>query len=137
MAFIAGPYTATYAPGTGGSGVGSPASIGKTREGFTERLDFHHQPIMTDDGGEAQVDGVQLGRDTLVTLDYVEYDLIKAAIHAAEPEGKVYDNVGKLLTSLAGPLVLTPVAGTTAATSGGTHTFHKAIVENASVKPTR
>jgi hypothetical protein len=131
--FIAGPYTATYAPAGSTSGGSVGTDIGRTREGFTESIEYHHQPIQTDAGGESQVDGVQLGVDHLVRLDYVDYDLVKAAIHAVEPEGKVYDNVGKLLTSLAGPLVLTPVAGTTAAASGGTHTFHKAIIENAEI----
>jgi hypothetical protein len=118
MSFIAGPYTAQY---NGGD------NIGRTENGFRIRVTVHEEPIRTDDGGDSIIDGVNRGADTIVELDYVEYEKIKAAMFASGPvaEGAPLTNVGKLCTSLAKALVLTPVAGTTAT---GTYTFHKALV---------
>lgn len=130
--FVAGSFTATYAPGNYGSGGGSAADIGHTREGFTERREVHKQPIKTDQGGESEVDAVHMGQDILVTLDWVEYGKIRAALEAAEPAGKAFDCVGKLASKLAGPLVLTPRPGTTAAALAnhtGARTYHLAVIE--------
>jgi hypothetical protein len=128
MSYIAGHYTGTYkAP------AGSALTIGTTREGFRLRETHHSQQILTDDGGEAPVDGVQQGTEVLLSLDYVEYDSIRAVLYAANVRGQPKANVGKLLSALAGQLVLTPAAGTPAETldvSGNSWVFYKAIIDS-------
>lgn len=122
MSFIAGHYAATW----------NGTSIGTTREGFHLKETLHDEHILTDDGGDAPVDGVQRGTECMITLDYVEYDSIKPALYAQTgTPGDVMTNVGKLLTTLAKSLVLTAKAGTSAATVVGaiaTLTATKAIV---------
>lgn len=119
MTFVAGAYTATW----------NAASIGATENGFTVENENHIQPITIDEFGDSIVDGVNQGTSVTVRLDFVEYTLIKVAMTASHVIGAPKTNVGKTMVSLAQPLVLTPVAGTPAATDGGTWTFHKCVVE--------
>lgn len=126
MSFIAGAFTATW-DGT---------SIGATREGFRIRETFHDQKIMDDAFGEAPANALQQGVEVFVTLDYIEYDLIKPAIIAAMgTQGSMKAKVGFLMSGLAKVLVLTPTAGTPAAVTASpwtaevSYTFHKAIIE--------
>ncbi len=122
--FIAGHYTAAFTPPSGSS-----ASIGDTREGFRLRENHHKQDIQTDTYGDGEVDGVGRGLSAEVQLDYVDYDLIRSVLYGQNPIGDAKSNVGLLLTTLAGQLVLTPVSGTTAASNGGgAFTATKAIV---------
>lgn len=134
MAFIAGAFTATYAPA-----AGSAVSIGATREGFRVRENIHVQHIVSDVAGDAPVDGIMQGVEVTVSLDYIDYALIKAAIYAASTQGQPLSKVGYLeaatasQTGLGGALVLTPVSNTPADladTPNGTWTFHAAIVES-------
>lgn len=121
MSFITGHYTAAY--------FGN--SIGTTREGFRIRENHHHQPVLTDEGGEAPVDGVQQGTETTITLDWVDYNLIKSALYVSNPQGQPMANVGKTLTGIAHQLVLTAAAGTPAAAQdgvGNSWVFYKAII---------
>lgn len=121
MAYISGHYACTY----------NGTSIGGTREGFRMIQTNHHQPVISDAAGEMQVDGVQQGADIIVELDYIEYDLILPALIAqVGAQGTCQANVGKLLSGLAKPLVLTAAAGTPAATLDGikVYTFYLAIV---------
>jgi hypothetical protein len=117
--FVAGAYTATW----------NSTSIGGTENGFEKRETFLHEPIHADSFGRAHVDGVQEGSDVLITLESIEYDLVQAAVYAQTGSaGAGNANVGKLLSSLAKQLVLTPVTGTTATTAGKTWTFPLAII---------
>lgn len=122
MSFIAGHYDATWGD--------TPVDIGTTREGFRLLETHHAEMIVTDDFGDAPVDGVQRGTEARLSLDYVDYTLMAAPLYAQNPAG-TNDNVGKLLTGLAEQLVLTAVAGTPAFLIAGgikTLTAIKAIV---------
>lgn len=123
---IAGAFTATW----------NGTNIGATREGFRIREIFHTQQVICDAYGEVPINGVQQGVEVSVSLDSIEYDLIKPAIIAAYgTQGAGKAKVGFVMSGLAKVLVLTPVAGTPAATSvsgwtaEATYTFHKAIIE--------
>lgn len=117
--FVAGAYNATW--------NGTP--IGGTENGFNKREIFFHEPVNSDAFGRMEVDGVQEGSDVLITLDSIEYNAIEAAIYAQTgTAGAGNANVGKLLSSLAKQLVLTPVGGTTVTGSGHTWTFPLAII---------
>lgn len=107
MAKIAGHYTCTW----------NGAGIGSTREGFHITTRHFHQPVIDDAFGEMQADGIQQGADVIIELDYIDYDSIATALFAQEgAEGAGNAKVGYTLTSLSHALVLTPVAGTPAAT---------------------
>ncbi len=102
--FVAGHFTATY----------NGTSIGSTTDGFHLTQTPIYQPIHDDEAGDGEVDGVQQGANYRVPLNYIEYSKVYHALYAQVPEGKLYDNVGRLLTQLFGPLVLTPIPGTSA-----------------------
>src|ERR1035437_8092668 len=121
MSFITGHFTAMYA-GT---------DIGESEQGWEIAESHLSEDILTDSGGDSPVDGVMRGTRHEVRGTGVEYDLVKAALYKANPRGATYDNVGKLMTSLAARLVMTPIAGTAAATelgAGKSIVFRKAIV---------
>lgn len=118
MGFVAGHYNATW----------NGASIGTTERGFRLQVTNHHETILTDDFGDALTDGIQRGVDYRITLEYVEYDLVKAAIRAQAGTFGSMLNVGKVLSGLAAPLALTAVAGTAAASHLSALTAPKAII---------
>lgn len=127
MGFVAGSFTAKFKPAGGAF-----AGIGRTEEGFEIENVPHVQPIVTDDMGQAQVNGVNQGLDVLVTFSGAEYDLIEPLLFATHPQGEANTNVGQLQSDLAGQLVLTPVAGTPAATllgAGKSYVFPLAYSE--------
>lgn len=119
MTFIAGAYTATY----------NSTTIGATEEGFEILESPHEQEIKTDEFGETVVDKVNLGNTTRIRLTFVEYDSIKTALYAAHTQGDPKAKTGRLVSASAAALVLTPVAGTTAAAESSTWTFHKVVVD--------
>lgn len=125
MSFIAGAYTATW----------NSVDVGRTERGWNVEQDYHQEAVIADSYGDMWVDGVQQGVDTIVTCDFIEYDLLATAIYAQQGGAGLGNNkVGILLTSLAHPLVLTPVSGTTAASNGKTWTFPLAIItDNVSI----
>jgi len=118
--FVAGHYTATYAS--------SP--IGASKEGFTIRIEYLQRDIVVDEQGEGVCDQLQSGMNMFVDLDYCEYTLIAPALMAQQggvvSQGTIIPQVGKLLSSLAGILVLTP--STTRTNNTDIYTFAKAIV---------
>ena len=136
MAFIAGPYIATW----GGN------YIGKTLEGFNQTETIHSQDIKTDDFGGmngALVDAVILGKSTIVELDYAEYDAIAkatlvnqgadallAAAGGYVNAAKANMQVGVMASTLAKPLVLTkiPVVGRVTTATPASRTFSLALV---------
>lgn len=120
MSHISGAYSATL----GGT------SIGSTEEGFRLIGRQHWEPILSDDFGEAPVDGVQRGVTYTIQFMAQEYSLIKAAYaRQLSALGESKTHVGKLLSGLAQTLVMTAVAGTPAAGAGliATLTATKAI----------
>lgn len=128
MALIAGAFTATYNPNSAGA-----ADIGATREGFRIREIIHVQQVIDDTAGEAPVDGIMQGVEVLVTVDYIDYAKIKAAIYAASTQGQPKSKVGYMTAGLGGPLILTPVANTPADLAdspNGIWTFHFAVIES-------
>jgi hypothetical protein len=120
---ISGGYTAMY----------NGSNIGRTRDGATIHKTIHFEPVHTDDYADSPADGVARGISFMVTLDYAEYGLIKAALDVAEgTEGLASLNVGLLASALAQQLVLTAVPGTPAATLDGANKyfFDLAIVQD-------
>ena len=111
--FVTGHATLVYNNGA------VVADVGETESGW-ELLENHLvEDINTDSGGDAPVDGVQRGTRIELRGTYVEYDKIKAALYAANPRGQSFLNVGRLYSSLAGRIILTPTPGTTAETDLG------------------
>ena len=107
--------------------------LGETEQGWELNEVHLVEDIVTDSGGDAPVDGVMRGTRVEARCTYVEYDKIVDALYYANPSGQGYQNVGALMSDLAGELVLTPVAGTPAATdlgAGKSLKFYRAIVLN-------
>lgn len=123
--FVTGPYTATFKPQGG-----SATDIGATEDGFEVIETPHFDPIRTDGGGDSTINAIHRGGDTVVRLTASEWDLITLLSFNAYPTGNPIPNVGFLMSALAGELVLTPKAQTTAATAGKTWTFYLAYVES-------
>jgi len=116
--FYAGPYSATY-KGT---------SIGTTKEGFSINVTYHQRDIQVDEYGDSIVDMLQAGMDVTVTLDFVEYGRIVAPFTEQQSdaaEGDILTEVGKLLSTKAESLILTP---TVRSNNNDTYTFAVAIV---------
>ena len=117
MTFIAGHYDAYWK--FGASATIPTDFIGTTRDGLRLQQTHHMEVINTDDFGDAPVNGVQRGTESRLTLDFVEYDLIEAALYAQQegPGGGIGAsglNVGFLLHTLAGELQLVAKVGTPA-----------------------
>jgi len=127
--FIAGPYTVTY------DGV----SVGQTN-GIRLGWRMHAQPITGDAYGDSIQDFVYRGGDVWVSMVLNEYTAAAGrkafwpyyTTGAAETDVGIMSNaaspIGRLLSGLAKPLVLTPVANTPAASAGHTFTIDKAIL---------
>lgn len=132
MTFIAGPFTATYNAGIGG---GSALTLGITEDGFELEEVPYADLIRGDNLGEAIQDGVYRGKDVYINFVLEEVDL-EGVRRLSQPfidadaitDLSEVGQVGRLLTNMAGVLVLTPVAGTTAATYSGALTANKAII---------
>lgn len=132
MTFIAGPFTATYVPALGGS---TPLSLGITEDGFELESTYFADLIRGDNLGETIQDGVYRGKDVYLStvLEEVDLDGVNRAFNPFIDTDLITDlsevgQVGRLLTNLAGSLVLTPTAGTGAATLAATFTASKAII---------
>lgn len=129
--YVAGHFRGWWSTAGGNSG-GGYTDIGSTREGFRLITTFHAQPVISDKSGEGWIDGVSQGADNILRCDYIDYDLIAAAAgQTTGTIGKTYDNVGKLLTAIAGTLALKAAAGTTAETeqgAGNAYIFYRAVV---------
>jgi len=118
--FTAGHYTCSW----------NGTDIGSSKEGFNLRIEYHEQMIITDEFGEGAVDGVIIGMDVFVDLDFVEYAEVEDAIMAqaganTAAQGYNYTEVGKLLTAKAAELILVPVLRTA---NTRTYTANKAII---------
>lgn len=132
--FAAGPYTATYntdsAPGDpagkgqGARDLGLVAGVRRWRR----QLEIH--PVHGDAYGSSEIDGVYRGGQCYCLMTFKEWsDAVKDALWPFGSSFGAMGQVGRLLTDLAGELVLTAVADTPAATNGpATLTFEKAIL---------
>ncbi len=133
MAFRSGPLSdILYSPASavGGSGTTalgtaapSYASIGATENGIIHTEDLFDEDIHTDAGGGPSgivVDQIELGGQPRVKVIAVEYSLFKAVLSSRITPSDGLANVGALGTARAGPLIVTPKAGTTWATELGT-----------------
>jgi len=132
MTFIAGPYSASYTPALGGTGA---LQLGIVEDGFELEEIRYAEPIKGDNLGEAVQDYVDRGKDCFINCVVEEVDL-PAIYRAMNPNVNVSSiglqgsigQVGTLYSNSAGTLVLTAVAGTTAAAYPATLTANKAII---------
>lgn len=128
--YIAGHYTATW----------NAVDIGSTETGFNIDETIHVQQIQSDDMGDVPIDGIGQGVEVQVSFDYIQYDVIVAAMYAAQGatvagtvatfQGLTNSKVGYTMAGLSKPLILTPVTGTPAQILDGMRvwTFPRAII---------
>ena len=115
MTFIAGPYSATAAFAS------TTADLGTIEDGFELEGITYQELIRGDNLGDSVQDGVYRGQDIFLSATFLEWD--KEVLHyLMNPYGGSTGStlgeigqVGRLATSLAVQIVLTPAAGTTAA----------------------
>ena len=129
---VTGHYLAYYAT-RNATAITAPTvtlanDIGQSRDGIVWKRVPHLQPVIVDEAGEVPVNGIQQGVEHFVTLDYVEYGKVKAALEAAVGQSTgagvnacLTDEVGLELLgkSTIMALVLIPKTGTAAATDLG------------------
>src|SRR4051812_2940277 len=119
MTFIAGPFTATYNAALGGAGA---LSLGIVEDGFELEEIYYGEPVKGDNMGDTTQDVVDRGKDVFINMVCEEADQAglqrlcnpKVNVNAISQHG-VIGQVGVLHTNIAGVLILTAVAGTTAA----------------------
>lgn len=121
MSFIAGPYTATW----------DGDALGITEDGFSWSPVPFHEKIRGDNMGDTTQDTVYRGLGMTIEFTLEEYD--KAGVedllwpyHATLGN---HGQAGVLGSALAKALVLTAVAGTTAATVPASMTFPYTIID--------
>lgn len=119
MAFVAGPYTATFAA----------SSIGTIEEGFDLETTPQKDLIAGSNLGTTVQDGAYLGGDVFISFTLMEPDLAAVA-SILWPYGSLgaIGQVGRLDSNIAAALVLTAVAGTTAADGIASLTASRAIL---------
>lgn len=119
--FIAGPYTSTY----------KASALGQTADGYRVSHSFFKRLIQGDSYAQAPQDEVYQGAEMFVQFRLIQYDAAGVAA-AMWPYGAFLTSgqVGRVSVqqSIAGPLVLTAVAGTPAATVPATLTLTNAII---------
>ena len=118
---IAGHFTATFGPAN--------TPIGTTESGFRIHEARHHQRVSDDAYGDAMPDAVNQGSDISVSLTWIEYDLVVAAMQTFNTQGgttpgsgvlpslpyftgSVNNQVGQLISTQSAALILTPVQHT-------------------------
>jgi len=132
LAYIAGHHTAYFSLTTFSAGP-TYFNIGSTENGFNHRETDHYEDVVDDAGGSAIADGINQGRDLIVTGTSIEADNINNVLYQGTPLGRFNINVGQTANSLAGTLVLTPVAGTPAAAAlgvGMSRVYYAALIIN-------
>jgi hypothetical protein len=115
MAFIAGAFAATF--------EGAP--IGQIEDGFTIEYFSHRRMITGDNAGRAPQDGINLGLEVFVEFTLLEWpaigntclDSLQWPFANADGVVTIGDHgvIGELDSESVEPLVLTAVAGTSAA----------------------
>lgn len=134
--FAPGAYTMTYAPPSGVAGyTGSPLSCGLIEGVRRLRRRPEAQTMQADQFGKSDIDAVYQGGNWALSMVFKEWTAAIRAIlwpfggDASTPDWLALGTCGKLLTDLAGQIVLTAVTGTPAASNGpATLTFPKAII---------
>lgn len=123
MSFIAGGYTVTY----------NASTLGQLANGLRLSHEFFKRLITGDSYGETPQDAVYRGARVSVDCTLIEYNATGAALAFWPYNATLYTIgvVGRLDvgSSLAKSLVLTAVAGTTAATVPATATFLTSILQ--------
>lgn len=120
MAFIAGQYLVTY----GGN------SLGQIEDGIELEYTFSDEDIRGDNLGDSIQDAVIRGGDCFANFTMLEWNAA-GALAAFWPIAAVFGKigrVGRLKTSLSAALVLTAVAGTTAAGTPATLSASRAVL---------
>jgi hypothetical protein len=121
MTFIAGGYTATY----------DAVTIGQIEAGVTMTWLKNKQVITGDNAARSAQDGVYQGIELFVDFVLMEHDLLKAMLAYAPYGAGVWGTqgvVGRVDSQVVSQLILTAVAGTTAASSPASVTMPFAIV---------
>lgn len=131
----AGHFLAAWVSTSVGSSTPSWLTIGSTEEGFTVDTNLHEDEIKDDRFGQAVADTVQAGADYHVSGVLLNIGAVQTAmvLNSQETPGSVNGNVGLLGSQIYGSLVLTPVAGTTAALklgAGNSIVFYLCAVMN-------
>lgn len=134
--FAPGPYTMTYTPPTGAPGASSALNPGLV-EGprFLDQVN-HSIPVDNVDAfGKTLVDEVYAGGTVKLRMTFKEWKTavwdIMWPFYATEGATGDLGVIGRMMSDIAGQIVLTPVASTPAVTAGpsnGVCTIYKAIV---------
>lgn len=122
---IAGPYTVTW---------GTPAlNVGVTEDGVETEETYFSDPVRGDNLGDTIQDEIIRGGDVYVNFILQEYLNALTALGNGAGIGPIFHphntvlgrvgQVGRRLSSIAAPLVLTAVAGTPASAAPATITF--------------
>lgn len=133
--FATGPYTATYdadnaATGTPGKGDGAQA-FGLVENVYRLSLTRKGEPIRgTNLYGQTTVDSIFQGGDCFILVTVKEWkSYIRDIINPFATEFGDVGLVGRMYTDIAGEIVLTPTAGSPAASNDNkVYTFGKAIL---------
>lgn len=136
MPYISGLFTATFTPPGG-----TATNVGDTEVGWEVTESFFKDDIRASIGGLAPISGTAAGSSVIVRATMVEYDVLynnfggvgsaqKSPFWGLAGQGQPLLNVGlNIVNSLAGLLILTPVAGSPWATvmAGKTLNVYKAV----------
>lgn len=124
MGFIAGGYTVSF----------NAVAVGQIEDGVEMEHVPYYEDIRGDNMGDTIQDGVYRGGDMFMSFTMLEYNAAAGAA-ATPPAWWPYHNtwgrigtIGVLQTSLALAVVLTAVAGTSAATLPATLTASKCVI---------
>jgi hypothetical protein len=121
--FIAGPYTATY----------RSLALGQAGDGFRLSHSFFKRLITGDSYAQAPQDEIYQGAEMFVSFRLIQYDAAGVGV-AMWPYGNFLSmgSVGRVSKQqqLVGPLVLTAVSGTPAATTPATMSLTYAILSD-------
>lgn len=121
---IAGGYTATY----------NSVGVGQQEDGFRLRMSFASEEIRSNTYGDAVIDTVYRGGNCFLSWTAIERDSVvaKAAASPFNPYGTAMGHmglVGRLGFGLSQPVVMTAIAGLSAASSIATLTATNAIID--------
>lgn len=131
MSFISGAYTLTY----GGS------TLGQLEDGIVHSQVPSGEEIKGDNAGDTLQDGVYRGVNVFISFTLIEYNAsaVQALIWPWSATHGTLGTIGRLLTGVktvgtpggaggTGTLVATAVAGTPAAATPATRTYHHAMI---------
>lgn len=133
MSFISGAYTLTY----GGS------TLGQVESGLQHSYAPSYEEIRGDNAGETLQDGVYRGVNVFLSFTLLEYNAtaVQALVWPWSATLGTLGTIGRLMTGIktvgtpggsagTGTLVATAVAGTPAASTPATRTYHHVMIPN-------